>query len=124
MFHHSIIKYLGWEDIAFLNGTGIGLSGNVFLAEANITAGILTGENNKKGVFIGGSAFVGVHLGCRCLSFLKQHLRKHPEEIIFAFAGVPLAHRRFLPLLVFLIRPAVVGVFSNNSCESNRTNMF
>ena len=26
------------------------------------------------------SAFVGVHLGRRCLSFLKQHLRKqHPE---------------------------------------------
>jgi hypothetical protein len=37
-------------------GTGIGAAGNVFLAEANITAGILTGENNKNGAFLGGEA--------------------------------------------------------------------
>jgi uncharacterized protein RhaS with RHS repeats len=38
------------------NNVGVGAEGNVFLAEANATVGILTGENNKKGAFIGGEA--------------------------------------------------------------------
>lgn len=38
------------------NNIGLGAEGNVFLAEANGTVGILTGENNKKGAYIGGEA--------------------------------------------------------------------
>lgn len=36
------------------NNIGVGAEGNVLLAEAKATFGILTGENSKKGAFIGG----------------------------------------------------------------------
>lgn len=38
------------------NNFSLGAEGNVLLAEANTTVGILTGENNKKGAYVGGEA--------------------------------------------------------------------
>jgi hypothetical protein len=56
------VKATGLQGSASLRGgtennnIGVGAEGNVLLAEANATVGILTGENNRKGAFIGGEA--------------------------------------------------------------------
>lgn len=56
------VKVTGFQSTATLragtinNNIGLGAEGNVFLAEAKVTAGILTGENNRQGAYLGGEA--------------------------------------------------------------------
>ncbi|WP_215239423.1 RHS repeat-associated core domain-containing protein [Dyadobacter helix] len=56
------VKVTGLQGTASLTGgtennnIGLGTEGNALLAEANGTVGILTGENNKRGAYLGGEA--------------------------------------------------------------------
>lgn len=56
------VKATGFQATANLRGgtennnVGLGAEGNVFLAEVKGTIGKLTGENNRKGYYIGGEA--------------------------------------------------------------------